>query len=171
MIYSIWIFLFAPTLLLSQQSKNNVYVDSTYKSFQQKIENQNRIIHELDSTITKLRDENVYLTKLAENNITHADSLISTLQTIVEFIALLIAIFSIIGLIEIRKINKIRTRLNEELQKLSAERQNAQNEIQNLKDTFLKDGRELLQILFFITEGDNCVDSDRLEEAISLYKH
>ena len=27
-----------------------------------------------------------------------------------------------------------------------------------------------MQILFFITEGDNCVDSERLEEAISFYK-
>jgi Flp pilus assembly protein TadD len=169
-VYLIWLFLLVPTVLFSQQRENNVNVESSFKSFQQKIENQNRIIHQFDSTITKLRDENIYLTKLAENNITHADSLISALQTIVEFIALLIAIFSIVGLIEIMKINKIRTRLNEELQKLSAERQNAQSEIQNLKDTFLKDGRELLQILFFVTEGDNCVDSDRLEEAISFYK-
>lgn len=160
-------FLFQSATIFSQQSQIGTPKDSSFVAQYHSLKSQ---YSRLDSALNRIELENDYIKQLAERDLKNAENLLGTLEIIVEFIALLLAIFAILGVIEIRKINRTRNRLNEEIKRLSRERENALIEIKNIKDSFVKEGKELLQILFYITEGDNSIDSDRLEEAINMYQ-
>jgi len=161
----IFIVLLFPFKSLSQQSNLS---DSTVLNLQSNIEAQNSQLKKLDSTIIHLINENAHLKELAEKDIDHAKSLINSTETIVEFIAVLLAIFTVIGGIVITKMFRQSNKISKDHKVLLEDWEKTRQEIDELKEVSLKEGRELLQILFYITEGDNNID-DRPEEAIRNY--
>ncbi len=133
------------------------------------IEAQNSRIQKLDSTITHLKNENAHLKELAEQDIDHAKSLISTTETIVEFIAVLLTIFTLVGGFVIAKMFRQSSQINKDHKVLLEDWEKTRKEIENLKESSMKEGKELLQILFYITEGDNKLN-DNPNEAVNLYE-
>lgn len=123
----------------------------------------------MDSTFKQLNTKDEYLQKLAEKDICTAQNLIDVSQTIVELIAVFLAIFSVIGGFLINNLFKQSRLIRREHHILKKEWENARKEIEALKDASIAEGRELLQILFYITEGDTRL-YEKTEEAVKFYK-
>lgn len=143
--------------------------DSSLLRLDQMVQMHNERIRRIDSLTNTLRLENSFIAKTAENDLRHSEDLVNIIEIVLAFIGVLIAVFSVIGIIEIRKINEIRSQLTTELQKLRKDREQVISEIENLKQSSLDEGRALLKILFYISEGDNLFDKNP-DEAIKLYE-
>lgn len=151
------------SIATAQTRAENMQPDSM---LQVAVERQDQRLDRIDSLLGTQQ----HLREIAQQDIQHAQSLVGAMETLVEFIALLIAILSIVGVIEIRKIHQIRQGLIEEMKQLKTERENISGGFATLKESFVKEGRELLQLLFYITEGDNTLDAGRTEEALNYYR-
>lgn len=156
-------------LPFKSQSQQTNLPDSSTLDLQSKVEAQGSQIKKLDSTITHLKNENAHLKELAEQDIDHAKSLINTTETVVEFIAVLLAIFSVVGGFIITKMFRQSNQINKDHKVLLDDWEKTRKEIDDLKEASLKEGKELLQILFYITEGDNYLKND-IDESIRLYE-
>ncbi|HEX9972982.1 MAG TPA: hypothetical protein VGD14_13005, partial [bacterium] len=157
--------LLIPLNLNAQELTNKVSTDSSFQHLSPSDAKQNLLIHKLDSTIAYLKNENVYLKELAEQDIDHAKSLINATETIVELIAVLLAIFTVVGGIVITKMFRQSSQISKDHKVLLGDWEKIRTEIENLKESSKKENKEFLQILFSITEGDNRVDENP-EDAI-----
>jgi len=165
----IFIFIIPSSIFSQEPKKSDAPPDSVYNFFINAINRHDKQLEKLDSLIQESSEQRSTLIKIADNNIRYAENLINAQEIIVEFIALLLTVFSILGIVEIRKVNKTRRRLDKELSDLQIKSNNIRNEFDELKKSLFNENKELLQILFYITEGDNSVDAERLEEAINWY--
>ena len=161
--------LFVLLFPFKSQSQQTNLPDSTISNLQSKIEAQNSHINKLDSILTLMKNENAHLKELAEQDIDHAKSLINSTETVVEFIAVLLAIFTVVGGFIIAKMFRQSSQINKDHKMLLGDWEKIRTEIQNLKESSVKEGKELLQILFYVTEGDYQFEDDP-EEAISYYQ-
>jgi len=161
--------LLIPLNLNAQEMTKKVTNDSSFHQLSRSDAKQNLLIHKLDSTITHLKNENTYLKDIAEKDIDHAKSLINSTETIVEFIAVLLAIFTVVGGFIIAKMFRQSSQVNKDHKILLEDWEKTRKEIDDLKEASLKEGKEFLQILFYITEGDNQFENNP-EEAINYYK-
>lgn len=166
----IFLFLFLiPLSLNAQEIKNKAANETSLQNLSSTDERQNILIHKLDSTITHFKNENAHLKELAEQDIDHAKSLINVIEIILGFIAALLAIFTFVGGYYIRKMSRQSNQIKEDHRILKEDWEKTRKEIDNLKEASLKEGKELLQILFYITEGDNYLEFN-IDEAIRLYE-
>lgn len=165
----ILILILTPIILEAQSSNSNLPSDSISIKFHNIIESQNKTIFKLDSTITHLKNENTHLKELAEQDIDHAKSLINVIEIILGFIAALLTIFTVVGAYYIRKMSRQSTQIKEDHRILKEDWEKTRKEIGELKESSIKEGKELLQILFYITEGDNYLEFN-IDEAIRLYE-
>lgn len=93
------------SIVTAQTRAENMQPDSM---LQVTVERQDQRLDRIDSLLGTQK----YLREIAQQDIQHAQSLVGAMETLVEFIALLIAILSIVGVIEIRKIHQIRQGLS-----------------------------------------------------------
>ena len=147
--------------LISAQTEND--------SLHQEIRHLKRIISKLDLTIAKLQNENQTIITLTEKDINTAQSLINVSQTITEIIAVMLAIFSVAGGVLISRLMKLSRQVRKEHRILKRDWNTSRKEIDKIKDTLLREGKELIQILFYITEGDNKL-YEKTEESLEFYK-
>ena len=161
--------LLIPLNLNAQDMTKKVTNDSSFQHLSPSDAKQNLLILKLDSTITHLKNENTHLKELAEQDIDHAKSLINMTETIVEFIAVLLAIFTVVGGFIIAKMFRQSSQISKDHKVLLEDWEKTRREIDELKESSIREGKELLQILFYITEGDNQIKNNP-EEAINLYK-
>ena len=161
----ILILLLFPYAIQSQQINP---ADSKTSELQAQIEAQNNRIQRLDSTITQLKNENSHLKDLAEQDIDHAKSLINVIEIILGFIAVLLAVFTVVGAYAIRELLRQSNQIKQDHRIIKQDWEKIREEIEGLKEASLKEGKDLLEILFYITEGDSKF-ANNPEEAISLY--
>ena len=149
------------TRLKSAESEND--------SLHQEIQYLKSVISKLDSTINKLQNENQTVIALTEKDINTAQNLINVSQTITEIIAVMLAIFSVVGGILISRLMKQSRQVRKEHRILKKDWNTSRKEIEKIKDTLLKESKELVQILFYVTEGDTRL-YEKTEESIEFYK-
>ncbi|HGZ70308.1 MAG TPA: tetratricopeptide repeat protein [Nitratifractor sp.] len=99
------------------------------------------------------KDVNTTINSLVLDQIS---TVLSTQQILLEFVATIIAVFSFIG---VKFYLKAYQRIKE-LEAVQKEAEGLKNGLKNLKDT-----------IFYITEGDKSVDSNKYDEAIRWYKN
>ena len=94
----------------------------------------------------------------------------SVIEAFLAFISILLAGFTIVGFIEVKKIRDLANKMRLETDSLKKHKEEISKEIINLKSTSIKEGKEILEILFYMTEGDNHKDDGNYEDAINYYK-
>jgi len=157
----ILIFCIIPIDLTSAQTEND--------SLHQEIKHLKSVISKFDSTINKLQNENQTILTLAEKDINTAQNLINVSQTVTEIIAVMLAIFSVAGGILIGRLMKQSRKVRKEHRILKKDWDTSRKEIKEIKETLQKESKELVQILFYVTEGDNRLH-EKTEEALKFYE-
>ncbi len=145
-------------------------LDTTIQSLKKIVAKQALDINKVDASLAELLWKSDQVVKVAEMDVRHSSNLISITGIFLAFIGTILAIFSFIGIREIKKITSIRNLLTEELKSSRKNQLKAHEDLQALKDASVKEGKELLQILFYLSEGDRDQEADKLDEAINWYK-
>ena len=164
-----FIFIISLILILCTASIDLISAQTETDSLHKEIKNLKRAISKLDSTINKLQNENQTVIALTEKDINTAQNLINVSQTVTEIIAVMLAIFSVAGGILISRLMKQSRLVRKEHRILKKDWDSSRKEIEKIKETLLKEGKELIQILFYITEGDNRL-YEKTEESLEFYK-
>ena len=126
--------------------------------------------NKIDSTINNIEKNNSQIISQAKNNIEMADRILNLQEIIIEFLAVIIAVFGALGVYAFQRVSRTRKELENELNKVKNRWGTMQVEFDNLKKSYHKDRKELRQIIFYLTEGDNSIDAEKFDEAISYYK-
>jgi len=147
-----------------------VNLDDKYDSLDKSIRNLNAKVKRIDSINYLLNIKGEYILEAAKQNNKQASNLISVVETLLAFIGILLAGFTIIGIIEVRKIKELANKLKQEISSLNEQKVGITKEIETLKSESISEGKELLEVLFYMTEGDIHKDGGNYEDAINYYK-
>lgn len=147
------------------------------KTIEWQLQNQAKKLHQLDSIQTEVVKQHEMTLKMADGNIQHSQSLLQVSENQLGFASLVLGLFGAVvafagffGVREIRRITTVRQEMTDELARLRESQELAQQELEAFKASSAKDGKELLQILFCLSEGDRDQEANKLDEAINWYK-
>lgn len=164
-----FIFLIISILAICINSTRLKSAEIENDSLYQEIRNLKSVISKLDSTINKLQSEHQTIIALTEKDINTAQNLINVSQTITEIIAVMLAIFSVVGGILIGRLLKQSRQVRKEHRILKKDWNTTRKEIEKINETVVREGKELFQILFYMTEGDAKLYT-KTEESVEFYK-
>ena len=124
----------------------------------------------MDESIKNINKKNNEIINQAKSNIETADRILNLQEILIEFMAIIIAVFGALGVYAFQRANKTRKDLENELEKVVTKWDKIQIEFNELKVSYQQERTELRQILYYITEGDNSTDAEKFDEAVSYYK-
>ncbi len=99
----------------------------------------------------------------------HTGRLVNLLEVILAFFGIIIAVLGFLGFLEIKRIAALRKELKISISRLNKQRKTSKIQLEALKQKTIQDTRQLVQLLYYVSEGDRASDEQRREEAIRWY--